>query len=814
MSAGDSELMKITPLGAGQEVGRSCILLQFKGRNVMLDCGCHPGREGSDSLPFFDSIDCEIDLILITHFHIDHCAALPYFTERTPFKGRIFMTHATKAVMKLLLADNIRLNNTDSRPLYTDQELSNCIDKVETIDFHQTIDVQGVKFTATAAGHVLGAAMFTIVIDGKKILYTGDYSLKQDRHLHSAEIPGGDPPHVMIVESTFGITNLPDREERESKFVSTVETIVRRGGSCLIPVFALGRAQELLLILDEFWQTNPDLQSVPVFYASKLAAKALRVYQTFVNMMNDHIKQMMDIANPFKLNQVRNMMKSDFDAMGACVVMASPGFLQNGVSRHLFERWCDDERNGVIIAGYTVEGTLAHKLLSQPTEVTCSNNVIKSRRCQIEYISFSAHVDYSENLTFIKSVQPDNIILVHGEKIGMKRLKEELEREIRKNWPSSHKPPIAMPENGTVTKIRFPKSVVAECEGVVGSALLEGLEERGNASTGGDDGSSSTSTNKSIQLPHNSVLVSENFVSKVMTVDEMPRFSSVRRGTIRQRLLIPISIDGVFHPPNDTPDAILGALLPYIQDVFDSTTLDGSGEMAHINVESMVTLSVQGLAGRQRGEPTVIAVEWVASSAADMAADCAVGIVTQTFSAPSLLRRSVFAGGSMTDPVRLGPERRSTGVHGAATEGGNDADMKAEEEEDENEGGVGTGTEENLVLKKMKKGEIDPSKAIPADAVSLALPGAGKAKKASKDKNVTRLTHLKDQLSESKTLSGVVEDIQVSADDMKLIFRGKGAEEAFLFVIFGATEKAGHHAVVKSEDDRFRATVLEAIANL
>lgn len=792
----ESEIMRITPLGAGQEVGRSCILLQFKGRNVMLDCGCHPGREGSDSLPFFDSIDCEIDLILITHFHIDHCAALPYFTERTPFKGRVFMTHATKAVMKLLLADNIRLNNTDSRPLYTDQELSNCIDKVETIDFHQTIDVHGMKFTATAAGHVLGAAMFTIVIDGKKILYTGDYSLKQDRHLHSAEIPVGDPPHVMIVESTFGITNLPDREERESKFVSTVETIVRRGGSCLIPVFALGRAQELLLILDEFWQTNPDLQSVPVFYASKLAAKALRVYQTFVNMMNDQIKQMMDIANPFKLNQVRNMMKSDFDAMGACVVMASPGFLQNGVSRHLFERWCDDERNGVIIAGYTVEGTLAHKLLSQPTEVTCSNNVIKSRRCQIEYISFSAHVDYSENLTFIKSVQPDNIILVHGEKIGMKRLKEELEREIRKNWPSAHKPPIAMPENGTVTKIRFPKSVVAECEGVVGSALLEGLEEGGKSAGG-----------KQIQLPENTVLVSENYVSRIMTVDEMPRFSSVRRGRIRQRLLVPVSIDGVFKPPNDTQDAILGALLPYIQDVFDMTSLEGSGETAHVSVEDMVTLSVQGLTSRQRGEPTVIAVEWVASSAADMAADCAVGIITQTFSVPSLLRRSVFAGGSMTEPARLGPERRNTATPSST-------DSTTAEEEHDNTGVDEDNQSENSVVKKMKKGEIDPSKAIPADAVSIAVPGTGKAKKASKDKNIIRLTHLKDQLSESETLKDVLEDIQVSADDMKLIFRGKQSQEAYLFVIFGATEKTGHHAVVKSEDDDFRATILEAIANL
>ena len=99
----------------------------------MLDCGCHPGREGSDSL-FFDSIDVDIDLILITHFHIDHCAALPYF-QTDSFQGTHLLTHATKAVMKLLLADNIRLNNrSSSRPLYTDQELTSFIDKIETID--------------------------------------------------------------------------------------------------------------------------------------------------------------------------------------------------------------------------------------------------------------------------------------------------------------------------------------------------------------------------------------------------------------------------------------------------------------------------------------------------------------------------------------------------------------------------------------------------------------------------------------------------------------------------------------------------------
>lgn len=116
------EDMIITPLGGGQEVGRSCILIEYRGRTIMLDCGTHPGREGSDSLPFFDTIDdpSQIDLILITHFHIDHCAGLPYFTEKANFTGKILMTHATKAVMKLLLSDQIRLQSK-ARSLYDEQ---------------------------------------------------------------------------------------------------------------------------------------------------------------------------------------------------------------------------------------------------------------------------------------------------------------------------------------------------------------------------------------------------------------------------------------------------------------------------------------------------------------------------------------------------------------------------------------------------------------------------------------------------------------------------------------------------------------------
>lgn len=190
-------------------MGRSCILLEFKRRVLLLDCGVHPGREGEDALPFIDSHDpSTVELILITHFHLDHCAALPYYTEKTTFKGRIFMTHATKAVMKLLLTDNVRLQ---SQPLYTEQELQACIDKIEVVDFHQTIEVKGIRFTGSAAGHVLGAAMFTIEIDNVKILYTGDYSMEKDRHLSEAEKPPGRPPDLLIVESTFGNLTLEPR---------------------------------------------------------------------------------------------------------------------------------------------------------------------------------------------------------------------------------------------------------------------------------------------------------------------------------------------------------------------------------------------------------------------------------------------------------------------------------------------------------------------------------------------------------------------------------------------------------------------------
>lgn len=430
------DIMSMTPLGAGQEVGRSCHVLEFRGTTIMLDIGIHPGYDGLSGLPYLDRVEPnQIDLLLVTHFHLDHAASLPYLTERTSFNGRIFMTHPTKSVIRLLLGDYLRLlqmkNVKSEDVLYTETELQACLEKIELIDYHTTVNVGPVSFYALNAGHVLGACMFHITfVGGRSVLYTGDYSMEDDRHLMAAEVPvTNNKPDLLIVESTYGVQVHASRAEREARFTTTVERVVSRGGRCLIPVFALGRAQELLLILDEYWQSNPQLQNVPVWYASKLASRALRVYQTYANMMNLRIRQQINVSNPFSFRYVQNLKSIDvnnFDDSGPCVVFASPGMLQSGVSRQLFDRWAGDPKNGVLIAGYAVEHTLAKEIMMQPKEVVTLEGRKQPMNCLVDYVSFSAHVDFVQNRSFIQQVAPRHIILVHGQKDEMGRLKGAL----------------------------------------------------------------------------------------------------------------------------------------------------------------------------------------------------------------------------------------------------------------------------------------------------------------------------------------------------------------------------------------------------
>mmetsp|Transcript_16116 Transcript_16116/g.62848 ORF Transcript_16116/g.62848 Transcript_16116/m.62848 type:complete len:687 (+) Transcript_16116:16-2076(+) len=508
------DVLQITPLGAGSEVGRSCILLEFKEKKIMLDCGIHPGKPGEAGLPFFDTIELdEIDLLLVSHFHIDHCAALPYLLEKTDFKAKVFMTPATKIIYKLLLSDFVKVSSMGPDKLYDEKDLDETMDKITVVDFHQEVAIDGVRFRCFHAGHVLGAAMFLIEIAGVYILYTGDYSRQEDRHLMAAEDPGVQPD-VLIVESTYGVQNHEPREDREARFTRTIHETLSRGGHCLIPVFALGRAQELLLILEEYWEANPNsVQKFPIYYASALAKKCMDVYETFIGQMNDRIKRLGQVGNPFRFNHIRYLSNiEDLDDSVPSVVMASPGMLQTGHSRQLFERWCSSKKNGVLLPGYCVEGTLAKQIITMPDTIKSQDGKTLPLRMSVDYISFSAHCDFQQTRDFVDMLKPPHIVLVHGDSAEMNRLRAALVQR----YEGKRKCDIYGPRNCQTVELEFRGTKMAKVVGRLATEVQDGQ-------------------------PVSGVLVEKDFTYHVIAADELSTYSHLTTSKITQKQKVPFT---------------------------------------------------------------------------------------------------------------------------------------------------------------------------------------------------------------------------------------------------------------------------------
>ncbi|KAI0745519.1 Metallo-hydrolase oxidoreductase [Earliella scabrosa] len=470
----DVPKLRITLLGAGQEVGRSCCVLQYRGRTIVCDAGVHPAYSGIASLPFVDDLDWStVDVLLITHFHLDHAAALTYIMEKTNFrdgKGKVYMTHPTKALHKFMMQDFVRMSSSSSDTLFTPLEMSMSLASIIPVSAHQVITpCPGVTFTPYHAGHVLGACMFLIDIAGLKILYTGDYSREEDRHLVKAEVPPIHPD-VLIVESTYGVQSHEPRDDKETRFTNLVHSIIRRGGHVLLPTFALGRAQELLLILDEYWSKHPDLHNVPIYYASSLARKCMAVYQTYIHTMNANVRtRFAKRDNPFVFKHITNVpatrgWERKIAEGPPCVVLASPGFVTNGPSRELLELWAPDSRNGIIVTGYSVEGTMARDILNEPEEIVSVKGQTIPRKLSVDSISFSAHVDYSQNSEFMELVKPQHIVLVHGEATGMGRLKAAMQDRYKSRDEDIK---IHTPRNLETLELTFRSERVAKAIGTL-----------------------------------------------------------------------------------------------------------------------------------------------------------------------------------------------------------------------------------------------------------------------------------------------------------------------------------------------------------
>ncbi|KAK3805060.1 MAG: beta-lactamase-like protein [Linnemannia elongata] len=443
--------IQIVPLGAGQDVGRSCILVTIGGKNIMLDCGMHMGFNDERRFPDFSYISKTgdftemLDCVIISHFHLDHCGALPYFTEMCGYDGNIYMTHPTKAICPILLEDyrKITVDKKGERHFFTSQDIKNCMKKVIAVNLHQTIMVDDdLEICAYYAGHVLGAAMFYIRVGEESLVYTGDYNMTPDRHLGSAWIDKVKPD-VLITESTYATTIRDSKRSRERDFLKKVHDCVAGGGNVIIPVFALGRAQELCILIETYWD-RMDLR-VPIYFSAGLTEKANNFYRLFINWTNEKIKSTFVHRNMFDFKHIRAWDRAYIDNPGPMVVFATPGMLHSGTSLELFKKWAPDPKNMVIMPGYCVAGTVGSRVLAGEKHVKTDAFTTIEVNLQVKNLSFSAHADAKGIMQLIRQCDAKNVVLVHGEKSSMGFLKSRIMTEFGI--------PCFDPANGTTVSI-------------------------------------------------------------------------------------------------------------------------------------------------------------------------------------------------------------------------------------------------------------------------------------------------------------------------------------------------------------------------
>lgn len=530
-------------------------------------------------------------------FHLDHAAALTYIMEKTNFKdgkGKVYMTHPTKAVYRFLMSDFVRISNAGSDDnLFDESEMLASWRQIEAVDFHQDVSVGGgLRFTPYHAGHVLGACMFLLEIAGLRILYTGDFSREEDRHLVQAEVPPVRPD-VLICESTYGVQSLEPRIDKEQRFTAMIHSIVSRGGRVLLPVFVLGRAQELLLLLDEYWAAHPELQRVPIYYASSLARKCITIYQTYIHTMNEHIRSRFNRRdNPFVFKHVSNLRSLDrFEDKGPCVMMASPGFMQSGVSRELLERWAPDRRNGLIVTGYSVEGTMARSILNEPDEIIALSGQKIPRRMSVDYISFSAHVDYAQNSKFIDEIKAQHIVLVHGEATAMARLRAALQSKYSEK---SEDIKIHTPRNCEPLRLHFRAERLAKAIG----SIAEKPPKAGAALSG--------------------LLVSKDFAYTILDPKDLAEFTGLNTSTIVQRQRVALNVGW------DMARWHLEGMYGAVQEGVD--------------LESRRTMRVMNALDIKQSGSHELLLEWVSSTNNDMVADSALALLLGIDSSPATVK--------------------------------------------------------------------------------------------------------------------------------------------------------------------------------
>ena len=427
--------IRLTALGGFQEVGRSAILLQTRESNVLLDCGIHPGTANPlDAFPRFDAPQFNLDAldaVVISHAHLDHCAILP-FLFKYGYDGPVYCSAPTSSLMTLLQLDYLDVLNKQGLMVpYDQRDVRETVLHTIPLRFGVVTDIApDIRLTLHNAGHILGSSICHLHIgEGlHNVVYTGDYKFAKTMLLEPAatEFPRVE---TIITESTYGAPQdiMPSRIEAEERLAAIVNQTFEKGGKVLIPIPAVGRAQEIMLILDGYMRRGV-IKETPVFLEGMIS-EATAITTAYPEYLEREVRNSIlhEGVNPFQSDYFTIVehpsARQEIIEGESCIVIATSGMLEGGPVIEYFKHLAPDERNTIIFVSYQIEGTLGRRVQKGLTETPLMNSdgkleIIKVK-LRVEAIEgFSGHSDRRQIANFIRSVAPklERIIVCHGEK--------------------------------------------------------------------------------------------------------------------------------------------------------------------------------------------------------------------------------------------------------------------------------------------------------------------------------------------------------------------------------------------------------------
>lgn len=447
--------MKIQFLGAAREVtGSKHLITLDNGKKILLDCGMYQGKGmNTDSMNRNLGFNPpEIDYLILSHAHIDHSGLIPYIVK-LGFRGKIISTHATRDLCSIMLADCGKIQEHDTQmnnkkrakkklpplePIYTKAEAEQAMQYFIGVAYDRPYRVtKGVRLTFTNSGHLLGSSVVNLRIrEGEKstrIAFTGDVGRPVNRILISPKpFPQAD---IIICESTYGDRLHEPQKDAEEKLLNVIKrTCVEKKGKLIIPSFSVGRTQEVILSLNNFYNKGL-LPKIKVFVDSPLSVNATGIFRLHPECFNRKIAELMETdPDPFGFNdlyfiqQVEDSKRLN-ETQEPCIIISSSGMMEAGRIKHHLANSLSYSKNTVLAVGYCAPTTLGARLLRGDKEVSIFGTIYKVNADVESLESYSGHADYSELISFLECQNKEKIkqlILVHGEPGPQAFFKERL----------------------------------------------------------------------------------------------------------------------------------------------------------------------------------------------------------------------------------------------------------------------------------------------------------------------------------------------------------------------------------------------------